>query len=118
MELRAEPCMRGRGASHDRFDRPSCLSQRLDERIATRPQTSVQESKRRMKSTLSLVALALVATLAGCSSSGGTNESDELTGTVRQHVINGKPSDNSQDSVILLVHYDPGSNGFGQCTGT
>jgi MYXO-CTERM domain-containing protein len=70
-----------------------------------------------MKSSLS-VALAALATLVGCSSSGGTMDSDGATGTVRQHVINGKPSDASQDSVILLVHYDPSNNGFGQCTGT
>ena len=62
-----------------------------------------------MKTSLSVVALALFATLAGCSSSGGTMDSDGATGTVRQHVINGKPSDASQDSVILLVHYDPSS---------
>lgn len=71
-----------------------------------------------MKTSLSVVALALVATLAGCSSSGGTIDSDGATGTVRQHVINGKPSDASQDSVILLVHYDPSSGQVGQCTGT
>jgi hypothetical protein len=73
-----------------------------------------------MKS-LSVVTLALLATLAGCSSSplgGGTTDDEGAMGTVRQQVINGKPSDASQDSVILLVHYDPASNGFGQCTGT
>lgn len=68
-----------------------------------------------MKTSISVVALSLLATLAGCSSSGGT---DEATGSVRQQVINGKPSDATQDSVILLVHYDPSSGGFGQCTGT
>jgi MYXO-CTERM domain-containing protein len=73
-----------------------------------------------MKSSLSFLSLALFATLAGCSSplGGGTTDSDGETSTVRQQVINGKPSDASQDSVILLVHYDPGSGGFGQCTGT
>lgn len=73
-----------------------------------------------MKSSL-VVTSALLATLAGCSSSplgGGTTDSESATGTVRQHVIKGKPSDASQDSVILLVRYDPSNNGFGQCTGT
>src|SRR5690606_13594632 len=76
-----------------------------------------QESKHRMKS-LSVVTLALFATVAGCASSGPEGGTTDATGTVRQPVINGKPSDASQDSVILLVHYDPASGGFGQCTGT
>lgn len=70
---------------------------------------------------VTVIAFALFATLTGCSSSGGTTaESDgaETTKTVKQPVIKGKPSTTAQDSVILLVYYDPKNGGFGQCTGT
>jgi len=71
-----------------------------------------------MKSSLAL-SFALLATIAGCSlSSGGTTNDAEATGATKQAVINGKASDASQNSVILLIHYDPANNGFGSCTGT
>lgn len=75
-----------------------------------------------MKNTSSLnagvVALSILAALAGCSSSG--EAAGEATGASRSAVIKGKPSDASQDSVVLLVHYDPQDRmtGVGQCTGT
>lgn len=47
-----------------------------------------------------------------------TSPTDEL-GAVRSAVIKGKPSDSSQDSVILLIYYDPAqSRTVGACTGT
>lgn len=42
----------------------------------------------------------------------------EHSSSVREAVIKGTPSGNSQDAVVLLVHYDPQSGGFGQCTAT
>lgn len=73
---------------------------------------------KRSRSVIVPLTLALLATLAGCSSYGGTTDEAGATGKVRQQVINGKPSDATQDSVILLVRYDPANGGFGQCTGT
>ncbi|MBX3205198.1 MAG: S1 family peptidase [Labilithrix sp.] len=66
---------------------------------------------------LPALTLSLFACLAACSSST-SGEIDERVGTAASAVINGKPSDSSQDAVVLLVHYDPASGGFGQCTGT
>jgi MYXO-CTERM domain-containing protein len=66
-----------------------------------------------------LVALAAT-TLLACSSSPQSNElsSNESTGRATSAVIKGKNSDKSQDTVVLLVHYDPSSGVFGQCTGS
>lgn len=77
-----------------------------------------------MHRTLSSAVLAFstLAALVGCSStdsrSGGTT--GEETAATRSAVIKGKPSDTSQDSVVLLVHYDPANRtgGVGECTGT
>ncbi len=65
---------------------------------------------------LPVVTLSLFTCLAACSSSG--EDSAETTAKARSAVIKGKPSDASQDAVVLLVHYDPGSQEYGQCTGT
>ncbi|MBN9160892.1 MAG: hypothetical protein BGO98_15015 [Myxococcales bacterium 68-20] len=62
--------------------------------------------------------LSLLSCLAACSSTSGDQEIDERTGTTKSAIIDGKSSDSSQDAVVLLVHYDPSNNGFGQCTGT
>lgn len=66
---------------------------------------------------LPALTLSLFTCLAACSSSGEV-DSNEAVGTARSAVIKGKPSDSSQDAVVLLVHYDPTNHGFGQCTGT
>ncbi len=69
-----------------------------------------------------VLAFSILAALVGCSSadsrSGGTM--DQPTSTTKSAVIKGKPSDTSQDSVVLLVHYDPQNrtSGVGECTGT
>ncbi|HVH45545.1 MAG TPA: trypsin-like serine protease [Labilithrix sp.] len=65
------------------------------------------------------VTLTLLSSLAACSStSGNVGQRAERVGAERSAVIKGKPSDTSQDSVVLLVHYDPENASFGQCTGT
>lgn len=64
---------------------------------------------------LTVLTLSILATLAGCSSSPAPGEA---LGRIESAVIDGKPSDASQDSVVLLVYYDPRNQGFGQCTGT
>jgi hypothetical protein len=71
---------------------------------------------------LPVLALSLLAVTA-CSSSGSSlggesEHSEQHTGKAKQAVIKGKPSDASQDAVVLLVYYDPNHRGFGQCTGT
>lgn len=66
-----------------------------------------------------VLTFSILAALAGCSSSsGGTME--ESTSAAKSAVIKGKPSDSSQDAVVLLVHYDPANRtgGVGECTGT
>ncbi len=65
------------------------------------------------------IALSLLAVTA-CSSNTDSSNSlgGETTGTTKQAVIKGKPSDASQDAVVLIVYYDPAHRGFGQCTGT
>lgn len=68
-----------------------------------------------MKQVRALAALSLAA-LAACSSQADV-EGTSL-GRSKQAVIKGKPSDASQDAVVLLVHYDPRNGTFGQCTGT
>ncbi|MDF2695399.1 MAG: hypothetical protein K0S65_3782 [Labilithrix sp.] len=65
---------------------------------------------------LPAISLALLSCLAACSSASVGEE--ERAGQTRSAVISGKASDASQDAVILLVHYDPQTQGFGQCTGT
>lgn len=60
----------------------------------------------------------LFAAMAACSASGEADQDSMKTGTARSAVIKGKPSDSSQDAVVLLVHYDPNARGVGQCTGT
>jgi MYXO-CTERM domain-containing protein len=68
---------------------------------------------------LPAVTLTLLACVAACSSSSEAGLlGHERTGQTRSAVINGKPSDASQDAVVLLVHYDPENNGFASCTGT
>lgn len=70
--------------------------------------------------TLAVIPFVLFAALAACSSSESPGEATrgEVTGTARSRVINGKPSDASQDAVVMLVHYDPGAGEVGSCTGT
>jgi MYXO-CTERM domain-containing protein len=65
--------------------------------------------------TLTLVPFVLLAALAACSSSPGGSEN---IGTNKARVIKGKPSDASQDAVVMLVHYDPQAGEVGSCTGT
>jgi V8-like Glu-specific endopeptidase len=59
--------------------------------------------------------LALLSCLAACSSA---SVGEEGYGQARSAVIKGTASDSSQDAVVLLIHYDPGSQAIGQCTGT
>ena len=66
---------------------------------------------------LSVLSLSLFACLAACSSSG-EDATASTTGQARSAVIKGKPSDASQDAVVLLVHYDPSTREVGECTGT
>ena len=65
-----------------------------------------------------LAACSSFASLVACSSGETTAGTNENTGKARSAVIKGKPSDSSQDAVVLLVHYDPATRSFGQCTGT
>ncbi len=69
---------------------------------------------------LSAVTLTLLSTIAACSASppGLGAADDQATGTARSAVIRGKPSDASQDAVVLLIHYDPATRAVGSCTGT
>jgi len=67
---------------------------------------------------LSALTFSIFAGLAACSSGEETTAANEPVGTARSAVIKGKPSDASQDAVVLLVHYDPQARSFGQCTGT
>jgi MYXO-CTERM domain-containing protein len=68
---------------------------------------------------LTVLSLALFATLAACSSSGGTMDAEgEATKTVHEPVIKGMPSTSAQDAVVLLIHYDPNAQGVASCTGT
>lgn len=71
------------------------------------------------KRALSFVTLSLLCFAAACSSSADETPT-VATGTARSAVIKGKPSDKSQDAVVLLIHYDPNnrSAGVGSCTGT
>jgi V8-like Glu-specific endopeptidase len=70
---------------------------------------------------LPIVTLGFLACLAACSSTSGEvgARAGEI-GTTHSAVIKGKPSDASQDAVVLLVHYDPNAqgSGVGTCTGT
>lgn len=64
-----------------------------------------------------LVALvALVGVGAACTAETSTN--DERLGQSQAKVIKGTASDASQDSVVLLIHFDPKDNSYGECTGT
>jgi MYXO-CTERM domain-containing protein len=67
-----------------------------------------------------LIAAAATAALVACSSSPQSNElsARESTGRAASAVIKGKDSDKSQDAVVLLVHFDPSTGVFGQCTGS
>jgi uncharacterized protein (TIGR03382 family) len=71
---------------------------------------------------LPVLTLTLLSSLAACSSTSdpATERPGSRVGTARSAVIKGKPSDDSQNAVVLLVHYDPNdrSGGVGQCTGT
>lgn len=67
----------------------------------------------RRKAVLASATLAVAA--AACSPSA---QQGERSSVVREAVIKGTASDASQDAVVLLVHYDPQSGGFGQCTAT
>jgi len=62
----------------------------------------------------------MTATLVACSSGQGTapSESREHVGQARSAVIKGKNSIAAQDSVVLLIHYDPSGGEFASCTGT
>lgn len=64
---------------------------------------------------LGLTTIALAAS--ACASSAAPADA-ERTASRRDAVIRGTVSDASQDSVVLLMHFDPQSNGFGECTGT
>ncbi|MBX3260317.1 MAG: S1 family peptidase [Labilithrix sp.] len=66
---------------------------------------------------LPALTLSLLSCVVACSSSS-SGELDERVSTASSAVIKGKASDASQDAVVLLIHYDPTSGGFGQCTGT
>jgi len=71
----------------------------------------------------SLLAFPLLAaaSLLACSSSddaGAKGTREAKLGRVSSPVISGKDSDASQDSVVLLIHYDPSKRDFGSCTGT
>jgi hypothetical protein len=69
---------------------------------------------------LPVLTLTVLSCLAACSSTSGEVADAERTGNVHSAVIKGKPSDASQDAVVLLVHYDPAdrASGVGECTGT
>ena len=69
---------------------------------------------------LPALTLSLFASLAACSSGEDTSTfgANDAVRQARSAVIKGKPSDPSQDAVVLLVHYDPDTRSFGQCTGT
>ena len=71
-----------------------------------------------MTRALSAASLTLLACLAACSSAPTDDLDESPTFAVSSAVIKGKPSDASQDAVVLLVHYDPQLGEFGQCTGT
>jgi len=78
---------------------------------------------KRFSRSISPRALPLVlagASLIACSSSPdvANRNATEKLGTAAAKVIAGKNSDKSQDSVVLLIHFDPKANGVGSCTGT
>jgi V8-like Glu-specific endopeptidase len=82
---------------------------------ASKPAAPLAKERMIANRVLPAISLTLLSCLAACSSTSG----EERTGQARSAVINGKPSDSSQDSVVLLVHYDPTDrSGVGQCTGT
>ncbi len=58
--------------------------------------------------------------LIACSSSPdvANRNATEKVGTAASKVIAGKDSDKSQDSVVLLIHFDPKQSSVGSCTGT
>lgn len=64
------------------------------------------------------------ASLIACSSSPpdrqdvANRNASEKVGTSAAKVIAGKNSDKTQDSVVLLIHYDPTQRSVGSCTGT
>jgi|GEM_PF-873379 len=60
------------------------------------------------------------ASLIACSSSpdAANRNAPEKVGVAASKVIYGKDSDKSQDSVVLLIHFDPKKSAFGSCTGT
>ena len=66
------------------------------------------------------VTFLMAAFLLACSSGQGTtpSESRENVGQARSAVIKGKNSTAAQDSVVLLIHYDPNGGEFASCTGT
>jgi MYXO-CTERM domain-containing protein len=75
--------------------------------------------------TRSIVPRALPLVLAGasliaCSASPDVAKSNaiEKLGTSVEKVISGKNSDKAQDSVVLLIHFDPKASSVGSCTGT
>lgn len=71
---------------------------------------------------LASAVLLLSASVAACSSGTGSSAApravEETLGRVSSPVIKGKDSDNSQDAVVLIIHYDPAKRDFGSCTGT
>lgn len=71
-----------------------------------------------MKRALLVVGSSVLSCLAACSTP--SDGRGEAVGKTAAAVIDGEDSDKSQDSVVLLVHYDPSkrSEGIGQCTGT
>ncbi len=66
---------------------------------------------------LSIPTFIMAASLLACSSGEGTSKSESV-GHSSSAVIKGKNSTAAQDSVVLLIHYDPNGGEFASCTGT
>jgi hypothetical protein len=71
-----------------------------------------------MMHTRALLGLSLVVSLSLAACAASPESGGEETGRAHAAVIKGEPSTKAQDAVVLLVHYDPGTRSFGQCTGT
>jgi V8-like Glu-specific endopeptidase len=67
---------------------------------------------------LSASLLGVVVASAACASNTADAPLDEAIAAAASAVIKGKPSDPSQDAVVLLIHYNPSSREVGKCTGT
>ena len=67
---------------------------------------------------LPALSLSLVIASVACASGPSDAPLDETIQASGSAVIKGKASDDSQDAVVLLIHYVPSSRKIGRCTGT